>query len=440
MASTVLSASDPVVGPRARRFPTPSIWLIVGAAALIRIVWIYLSPSVPVSDWADYFNLAARLADGSGYVNDVGPTAFRPVGFPLFVSLGFSVLGTSLKVAQWMNVLASVAAVYFTYRTAAMVWGERHARWAAAIIAITPSLILFTAVLASETLVLAAVTGGVHFLLLSWNHDRRWAEPVAGFCFAVAALASPAFLVMPALFVLVPGRPAMQRVRILAVVGIAMAVTILPWTVRNYRQFDELIPISTNGGFNFAMSFSDTADGKYRGDVTEVALGFEYDYGTNRLVGSDQTEYEIDRALYRAGLEDIRDHPERVPLLAPRKLLATFGDDVAGVSYNFVDGESSGQRLAASLARLVAQGFYMVLMLAAVAAVVRRFRAPRPETNTIWMLAVPVGFTIVVHSVFIGSDRFHLPILAFVAMMAAESIVGLVDRFLPGLEPADRLG
>ncbi len=79
---------------RVMGLPEPTWLAAVAALALaLRLTWIAYSPCLPVSDFHQFDVIGWRLARGQGYVTNAGlPTAYLPVGYPLFLGGVFLVL------------------------------------------------------------------------------------------------------------------------------------------------------------------------------------------------------------------------------------------------------------------------------------------------------------------------------------------------------------
>ena len=127
--------------------------LIVGVALVIRIAWVLTTNPMPGWDAADYDGLARRLANGEGYVNSDGtPTAFRPVGYPAFLSAVYIVFGYSWTAGYIANAILSAITVLLTYRLAREFLCGRLSLVVAGVIALLPSHISYTAFMGTETL------------------------------------------------------------------------------------------------------------------------------------------------------------------------------------------------------------------------------------------------------------------------------------------------
>jgi hypothetical protein len=118
-------------------------------------------------------------------------------------------------------------------------------------------------------------------------------------------------------------------------------LTILPWTIRNYHIHHQIVPISTHGGFTFWNGNNPFTTGSafdvYVGEAKKYA-GIEFDEQTDDSEIVDLrpyplprgletrldtlTEVELDRALYLAGLQFIRENPRQWLKLEARKVIS----------------------------------------------------------------------------------------------------------------------
>jgi len=128
-----------------------SLLAIVLIAGVLRIGWVVYAQTLPGSDFAQYDQLAWRLAEGKGYVDEFGePTAFYAIGWPFFLSLVYRVFGHSLVAAGVVNALLGVGAVILTYAIARHLLDRPVALIAAALVAINPTLILYSSTIAQN--------------------------------------------------------------------------------------------------------------------------------------------------------------------------------------------------------------------------------------------------------------------------------------------------
>ncbi len=129
--------------------------LVVGAAVtvlagLVRVAFIASTPaSAPLSDMAEYRERALYLFQhGQLY-----PDSWRMPGLPVALSAAFIAVGhASLEAARGLNVLAGMLAAALTYGLARRSAPSGWAAGAAAVVAVYPSLIVYSNLVATESL------------------------------------------------------------------------------------------------------------------------------------------------------------------------------------------------------------------------------------------------------------------------------------------------
>ncbi|MFW9998085.1 MAG: hypothetical protein ACFFD4_38940, partial [Candidatus Odinarchaeota archaeon] len=73
-------------------------------AFCIRFLWIILVNPTPISDFSDYYDKAINLSKGYGYQTQGKDTAYRSIGYPLFLAVVFTIFGSSVFIAKLSNV------------------------------------------------------------------------------------------------------------------------------------------------------------------------------------------------------------------------------------------------------------------------------------------------------------------------------------------------
>jgi hypothetical protein len=106
------------------------------------------------------------------------------------------------------------------------------------------------------------------------------------------------------------GQGARRALRFYAVATLVAFAVVLPWTARNARLHGRLIPIATNGGFNFYMGNNPI----WEGGIPPLVKYFPRMTEEERTAWRALSEVERDRHFYRMGLEYWRDQPGRALL------------------------------------------------------------------------------------------------------------------------------
>ncbi len=148
------------------------ILCILGLALLLRVLFPLLGYSYTrdvtifyTPDTASYIAPARELIAHHRFYSDGAPEILRTPGYTLLLTAGL-LFGRFEVVTIAFQILLSCFTVYMVYRTAWLLFErERIALAAAALYAIEPFSILFTGLLATETLFTVIVMVGVYYLV-----------------------------------------------------------------------------------------------------------------------------------------------------------------------------------------------------------------------------------------------------------------------------------
>ena len=391
-------------------------WLlaIFAVALALRLGYAAVAPPPPISDERHYDVLARSLASGGGYVEDGVPTAYWPVGYPALVAAFYSIFGLGyLPIIIFQAVLGAATAV-LTWRLASLFFAEKPARAAGLIVAVLPSQLAYAARLFPAVL-LGFVAVAASYVIIKYG--RTVAGAGAGLLTGAAALAAPVLLLTPVVFFAIDLLVGRSWKRALARASVAAAVTVTvvaPWTYRNWRVFGAFAPVSTNGGVVLWMGNNPDADGSYT---------FPLCAANPLWLVSD--EVKQDRLGRELAWEFVRRNPGAFLKLIVPKFANLYADDISAFQYGAavygVDVAVSARRFPARLAQAV----YALLWLGFIIGLVKRrrriFGAVGGELRLAAVLATPVYLT-VFYLVFHGLDRYHFPMLPFMAVVAAAGI------------------
>src|SRR5262249_3740165 len=111
---------------RSDRNATFALFLLLAAGA-VRLACVLTLDIKPVSDYHQYFTMAANAAAGRGLVDAHGNRAFYNPGYPILLAGIFWVTGTSLLAAKVANVALGVMSVWFVYALGNATLGSQRA-------------------------------------------------------------------------------------------------------------------------------------------------------------------------------------------------------------------------------------------------------------------------------------------------------------------------
>ena len=174
------------------------------------------------------------------------------------MSIGYRLVGEHLKLALGLNVVLATAALL--YLVALRMFDRTGARVAGGLFALLPGSIYFTGLYLSETTFIFALVALL--ALAMYLPDRRSTAVVLGVALGLTALTRGEGVLMLAIPLAIWwGLPRGEWLRRSAVLLIAMAVTILPWTVRNAVRMDSFIPVALNASVTLWSGHNPTANG-----------------------------------------------------------------------------------------------------------------------------------------------------------------------------------
>jgi 4-amino-4-deoxy-L-arabinose transferase-like glycosyltransferase len=234
-------------------------WWLGGITVLglaIRLVYaLAIAPGeIQPGDPLLYHTLADALAHGRGYNLDQiyhqsHPTASHPPLYPLYLAV-FDRLGlTTFSAQRAISCLLGAATVALLGLLGRRVAGDRAGLLAAGLGAIYPQLFMVDGTLIAESLYAPLV---VLTLLLTyrWLDEPSPARAAAlGAVIGLATLTRSDGIFLAVLLVppLLLWRGGGQRLRLLAVTSVALALVLSPWLIRNWVQFDRFPLLSSNG-------------------------------------------------------------------------------------------------------------------------------------------------------------------------------------------------
>jgi 4-amino-4-deoxy-L-arabinose transferase-like glycosyltransferase len=414
------------------RNPKRLLYAILLAAFLLRLVWVLIIPTHPISDFQEYNRLAIGLVNGQGFVKSDGSlTAYRAPGYVFFLAGLYKFFGPNDFIARLANILLGVLTCWETYLLALRLFDQRVALVAAGLIALFPSLIAWSNILATENLFLPVLLSVlVSFLNAIEVPPIRWYWLVlCGLLNGICILIRPIAILIPGILVmtLIINEPikkiSKQTIGVLLrdmgiglIIVLIMLSVILPWSVRNARVFGHLILISTEGGITFLSGNNSTA-------LTReyTVEGPEFD----QLYAEKLDEIQFDRRAYQLAFQFIQRNPTIEVRLIFHKFINFFKDDVSGITYNVLSAINPLPGWLVIMDKGGAQTYYMLVMGLAVASI---FLKRYPKDRWFFILGFLIILWVAFHLVFYGKDRFRLPIMPAFVLFAAVTLMAIWEN------------
>lgn len=243
---------------------------ILLVALLLRVAAIVATGAATLrfGDAQDYVDAAASLCTDGVYPDRGSLPFFRAPGLPFFLAAATLCHPRNAVAAKLVLVACDVATTGLTAALVLLLFGgnaRRAALLAAALAALDPFLVLVSSDVTSEPLATLLLTAALCALLrarrdVASSHDPALAYAGAGgVALGLACLTRPGSLAVAPAWLLLPVLGAVDarrgpRLRRLIVIplagGLALALTLAPWTLRNLQRFGEPIVVNDAGGYN----------------------------------------------------------------------------------------------------------------------------------------------------------------------------------------------
>lgn len=402
---------------------------MAGAALFIRLATIAFFRTYEIPPDQDHYSfaweagrVARAIALGEGFSNPyqvhTGPTALLPPVFPYLLALIFKVFGiysTASAVAiLTINSVFSALVCVVVYRIAQESFGFKVAILAGWLWALYPYSIYCTARSIWETNLSVLLMSTLFWMTLRLEQGRSTRAWLGyGVLWGVTALTNPAILsVLPflAAWLIVRHRKRGSGcVRQLAACAALIMVFVIPWTVRNFLTFGQVIPMRSGLGLELHVGNHATDETLYAVDLLPLNNAKEL----ARFAQAGEIAYMAEKR--QEALEWIAENPGRFVWLSCRKALYLW-------THAWSIPQTKGYSLAVGLMGIAVISSISLLALHGLAAAFRECG----HLATPYLLVMLVYPTI--YALTHPMLRFRHPIDPMVLVLVAFSLWRIWDR------------
>ena len=415
-------------------FPSAVVVVILLAFGLRLAAVLWLSDTVPFSDYRYYHMAGEKIAEDwrfffdASQVEHYGRFGWWPPLYPFTIGAVYSVFGVDPRLVAYAQVLLGAVMCGLVYRLARRAAGHKTGLLAATLVAVNPTYVFATNLLASENLFVLWLVLGL--LWATRIPATRRTLIVAGVFFGLGALTRAIGLLVPfvvAAWWLVRAESRQIWLHHAATLLVACFVIIAPWTLRNALVVGSPAIVCFGGGLNFYFGHNDAGIG-YR-DLASTPMA--------RLT----TQASIDRTGYELGARYIAAHPLGFVTRAGHKIAALFESPGYATHSNSAimlpDGwrtDAAKRQIAEAMrarqrnknrlldglfTHLAAVHSYAILATALGGALLLRRRLTPELGLMIWLSLAWVG----AHVLFWAQPRFRYPMELFLTLLAAYTLV-----------------
>jgi len=232
--------------------------ILFAVSFLVYFIFTRLSPiPEPKTDALTYIMLAKSIAAGTGFARmPPTPAVVRPPLFSHAVGFWFLITGnTSTSSSLIFEILLQSLGIWAAFLLFSRIFSLKTAFWGGLFIAFNPFLLTELVWLMQEPMLLLVTTSAACMTII-WFKDQTYSKAaLVGFFWGLATLGKIVTLHAPVIFWMIW---LLQKLfsklswnlswKKIAVISGVFILTIAPWTVRNYVQFNRFIIINAGGG------------------------------------------------------------------------------------------------------------------------------------------------------------------------------------------------
>ncbi len=284
-------------------------------------------------DEYDYMALAKHIVAGDGYVTDDGaPTAFRPVGYPIFLAMLRVVGLNSLFAIRFVQVLLGVASMGFIYLLGKLLFNRGVGLVAAGITCVYPYFIFFPGTVLATSWFSFLLIGATLSIFVGAETENIKLILTSGLMFGWATLTRPSGIVLILAVILWLGVYTWPNLRRLLKLGIPLALvcllTVAPWIYRNTRQLG-VANLSTNGGRNLWLGNNPEA-------TISTGSNIPLPKRLDAKIAAASSEGEVDRIYIKEAEKFVFQNPKRYALLFLEKAISFWRWDPSPTTNGYV--------------------------------------------------------------------------------------------------------
>ena len=397
----------------AARPPAAILGAIVALGVALRIgAALILQHPIEIGDGMGYFTMARTLAEQGVMTDNFGQHAFYSAGYPLFLTPFFAVLGSSLWVALFANLILAAASTCLIFALARAVSGRDDAAWLAALAYAAWLPALWSATLVARENLSTPLFLALALCALRIARDQRAVASalIAGIVWGAAMIAGGSALALGGgvavaiLFLWRSGRELKPAVAAAAIFLAATTATLSPGLHAPGRMVGRPV-LTTNGAFNLYLGNNPAATGRFV-SISDTPLGRDWEATRVRLGEIGNSE-----RLEREAIAWISDNPGAAAGLAARKLVYFWQPNTPDAA-DFASGGPG-----ALIRWLEVAQYLLILALAAWAfcgsAVVRRDK---------WILAAMIAGFWLLHALAYVILRYRDPAIPLLLVMASAQV------------------
>jgi 4-amino-4-deoxy-L-arabinose transferase-like glycosyltransferase len=252
----------------AGRWSPTALLMLAGAVGLLARAWTILHTERQGYAVDDLFDaLAWNLATtGSFSMDGMTPSAHAGPLYPTILAAFYAIVGHRPEWVLYINIGFDITAGLCIYLVGARLFHPWIGAIAAAALFLYPAYWTYDLRIRSESLLTCLLSGWLWAMVVCRSSTRRFSFVAAGVLAGFTILCKPVTILLAITLIglacLGPDSFRAKTVRA-GLYLLACLLVVLPWTMRNYRVFDQVIPVSAGVGAGLWMGSDPLSRGSW---------------------------------------------------------------------------------------------------------------------------------------------------------------------------------
>lgn len=406
------------------------------AALSLRAISAIFANNVLAGDAADYSQLAVRIVEGKPFHSNfpLGFTAARTPLYPWFIAVIYFLTNRSVLAVKLAQAILGAFSCIVFFVVAKKLFNDKRISFGTGLgCAIYPPLITVSSTLISENLYIFLLALAIMYILKAYDKPKLKNYLLTGLTIGLLALTKPvilAFVPFLCLWLFLFSREnRLTNLKNLTIVLAMMALTIMPWTIRNYIVLKGFIPLSTGGSVTFYMFNNEETLAKISDPVMYVSKAPLSDKQKGEI--SLLSEPKKDQYLYRLGWKFAFENPTdffKIRLISLNRFWHLWPETPESYkAYYLKEGANRNpflDKFAGSyllyFAKIIYHFIYDLFFVGMFVAFFRSFGTKEEFSK----LFLPILFILSMSLLFLvaGSDRYRVPLDPLVFMLGLRGL------------------
>ena len=300
----------------AGRWSPTALLMLAGALGLLARAWTILHTARQGYAVDDLFDALAwnLVTNGSFSMDGTTPSAHVGPLYPAILAASYAVVGHRPEWVPYLHVCFDIAASLCIYLVGARLFHPWIGALAAAALFLYPAYWTYDSRIRSESLLTFLLSAWLWAMVVCRSSTRMFSFVGAGLLAGLTILCKPVTILLAvALIGLACLGTDSVRVRTAraSVYLLACLLVVLPWTMRNYRAFDLVIPVSAGVGAGLWMGSDPLSRGSWPMPHSMETQIWESAGITPMPYAHAMYDVSTDRLLRAKGWARIREEPVR---------------------------------------------------------------------------------------------------------------------------------